>query len=104
MDKLSIPISTHEVCVNGSRALHGVWKGVEYWEDGRQLLKLDSLDAPLVAPGNATLLVFDNVQPAATGGMHFNLVRVQNRVSLTPSFSHRPTTSGTQSAVAASSR
>ena len=73
LDKLSMPISPYEVCVNGSRALHGVWKGVYYTEQGTARLTIDSLDAPLVAPGNATLLKFDNAQPQCENGVHFNL-------------------------------
>jgi hypothetical protein len=73
MDKLGMAISPYEVCVNGSRALHAVWSGVSYAEGGLNKLNITTLDAPLVAPGNATLLVFDNAQPACENGMHFNL-------------------------------
>ena len=36
-------------------------------------MTIESLDAPLVAPGKPALLNFDNQQPPLENGMHFNL-------------------------------
>jgi hypothetical protein len=36
-------------------------------------LQIQSLDAPLVAPGDPSLLDFNNEQPRLEHGMHFNL-------------------------------
>ena len=37
------------------------------------LLRIETLDAPLVAPGTPLLLDFNNNQPDLTQGVHFNL-------------------------------
>ena len=73
MDKLGTWVSPLETCINGSRPLHSVWSGILYQENSLPKLRIASLDAPLVAPGNASLLVWDQAQPALENGMHFNL-------------------------------
>jgi hypothetical protein len=69
MDKLGEQVSPLEVVENGNRHLHAVGRGITC-ADG---LRIDSLDAPLVAPGEPSLLDFNNQQPDLTKGMHFNL-------------------------------
>lgn len=72
LDKLGTLISPLEVLTNGNRNLHGINSGAVYaGPDGN--LRLDSLDAALLAPGRPRLLEFDNRQPELAGGLHFNL-------------------------------
>ena len=72
MEKLGEQISPREVEANGNRHLHAVGRGVTCADSG-QFLRIDSLDVPLVAPGEPSLLNFNNQQPDLTKGMHFNL-------------------------------
>lgn len=72
MEKMGQWVSPLEVVRNGNRNLHAIDRGVRYEErDGRLLV--ESLDAPLVAPGMPRLLQFDRTQPPLELGMHFNL-------------------------------
>ena len=72
LDKMGQLISPGEIIKNGNRKLHAIQRGVGCdVAEGR--LWLESLDAPLVAPGAPGLLQFDNVLPNLKGGMHFNL-------------------------------
>jgi hypothetical protein len=72
MDKLGEWVSPREVVRNGNRKLHAVGVGVSYTDrNGR--FAIESLDAPLVAPGEPSLLNFNNRQPRLARGMHFNL-------------------------------
>lgn len=72
MEKIGQLISPLEVVRNGNRTLHAVGAGIEY-RDKQGGLAIDTLDAPLVAPGTPSLLNFTNRQPALQGGMHINL-------------------------------
>ena len=72
MDKMGQWISPLDVARNGGRNLHGIGWGVRI-RDGADALGIESLDAPLVAPGDPRLLHFDNAQPRLEHGMHFNL-------------------------------
>ncbi len=72
LNKMGESISPLEVVRDGNRKLHGIWEGVRYQDEQGQMI-IDSLDAPLVAPGSPSLLDFNNEQPPANGGMHFNL-------------------------------
>jgi hypothetical protein len=69
MEKLGAWISPQEVVRNGNRRLHAVGKDIAYQD---QFL-LETLDAPLVAPGEPSLLNFTNDQPDLTHGVHINL-------------------------------
>ena len=73
MDKLGKKISPLDVIRNGNRKLHGVETGV-FYKDQQSQLSIETLDAPLVAPGEPSLLNFNNRQPALKNGMHFNLL------------------------------
>jgi hypothetical protein len=44
-----------------------------YYRDGDAALAIETLDAPLVAPGKQSLLDFDNRRPPLRQGMHFLL-------------------------------
>lgn len=72
MEKLGQWIRPTEVLKNGNRKLHAVQSGVQY-TDAAGSLGIDTLDAPLVAPGQPSLLDFNNRQPEVRGGMHVNL-------------------------------
>ena len=72
MHKLGARIDPTDVVRCGNRNLHGVWEGFTC-TSGRRNLQLMSPDAGLVAPGEPSLLRFDNRQPSLAGGMHVNL-------------------------------
>lgn len=72
MDKLGQWVSPLDVIHNGNRKLHAVGSGV-YYRDERGRLALETLDAPLLAPGEPSLLDLNNRQPPVKKGMHFNL-------------------------------
>ena len=72
MDKMGELISPLEVVKDGNRNLHAVDKGVYYnGADGKVVM--ETLDAPLVSPGERRVLRFDNTFVPLDGGMHFNL-------------------------------
>jgi hypothetical protein len=73
LEKMGQLISPLDVVRNGNRKLHGVERGIFYWEEGQEL-RIETLDAPLVAPGTPSLLDFNNTQPALDKGFHFNLL------------------------------
>lgn len=72
LDKMGEQISPLEVVRNGNRKLHAVDRGVTY-RDQQGCLQIETLDAPLVAPGRASLLDFNNLQPPVREGVHVNL-------------------------------
>lgn len=72
MDKLGQEVSPLDVVRDGNRHLHGVGRGVRYRE-GTAELEIETIDAPLVAPGKPSLLNFTNGQPALGQGMNFLL-------------------------------
>jgi hypothetical protein len=72
IEKLGQFISPLEVVRNGNRRLHAIDRGILY-DDGQRRIAIESLDAPLVAPGQRGLLKFDQEQPELSSGMHFNL-------------------------------
>ena len=72
VNKLGSLISPLDVARNGNRGLHGVLDKV-VCDDANHSLAIHTLDAPLVAPGNPSLLNFSNEPPLLQRGMHFNL-------------------------------
>lgn len=72
MDKLGERVLPLDVIRDGNRKLHAVNTGI-YYADGRHSLAIETLDAALVAPGESSLLDFNNRQPNLSKGMHFNL-------------------------------
>ncbi len=72
MDMMGERISPLRVVRNGNRTLHAVGSDVTY-SDQAGGLRIETLDAPLVAPGAPSLLNFNNRQPPVRNGMHFNL-------------------------------
>ena len=79
LDVLGNPVDPLSVVFNGSRRFHAVHRGVYYESsaNGSNLttsLAIDTLDAPLVAPGDTEHIInFDNTLPDMAGGMHFSL-------------------------------
>ncbi len=72
LHKMNEWVDPRDVVQNGNRLLHAVDAGVSY-TDGGGGLRLDTLDAPLVAPGLPSLLEFHNGQPGVSEGVHVNL-------------------------------
>ena len=72
MDKLGERISPLNVVKNGNRNMHGVNSGL-YYEGAEGRAVIETLDAPLVCPGEPRLLQFDNTYAPLSGGFHFNL-------------------------------
>jgi hypothetical protein len=72
LHKLGQWISPLDVIYDGNRHLHAVGKGVRY-QHRDERLSIETLDAPLVAPGQPSLLNFNNRQPDLRRGLHFNL-------------------------------
>ncbi len=72
IEKLGRWISPDDVILNGSRRLHAVQRGVRCEAAGRGLM-IESLDAPLVAPGMPALYDLNNRRPPMSRGVHFNL-------------------------------
>lgn len=72
LDKLSEFVDPLDVVRHGNRTLHAVGNGFSYM-DTQGVFALQTLDAPLVAPGAPALLQFSDTQPNLTGGMHINL-------------------------------
>ena len=71
LEKMGRPIAPREVVHNGSRRLHAV-EAIRY-RNLREHLRIETLDAPLVAPGEPALLNFTNQSPPLRQGMHVNL-------------------------------
>lgn len=71
LEKMGQPIAPREVVRDGNRHLHAV-ESVEY-RGARAHLRLETLDAPLAAPGEPSLLDFTNRRPALRRGVHVNL-------------------------------
>ncbi len=72
LEKVDRPVSPHDVIADGGLHLHAVTRNVSYRDD-KGSFTLETLDAPLVAPGQRALLVFDNHQPDMLEGIHVNL-------------------------------
>ena len=72
LEKVNQPVSPLDVIVDGNRHLHAVTKDVNY-RDRQGSFTLETLDAPLVAPGQRSLLDFTNKQPDMREGVHVNL-------------------------------
>ncbi|MFD0616419.1 DUF5054 domain-containing protein [Paenibacillus sp. GCM10027629] len=72
MDKLGRRVSPLSVVKNGNRNLHGVLTGLYYGgADGTAVI--ETLDAPIVCPGERRILEFDNTFVPLDRGFHFNL-------------------------------
>ncbi|MEC0090861.1 DUF5054 domain-containing protein [Paenibacillus macquariensis] len=72
MDKLGSQISPLTVVKNGNRNMHAVNSEL-YYEGADGNLIIETLDAPIVCPGETRLLQFNNTFAPLEGGFHFNL-------------------------------
>jgi hypothetical protein len=72
LEKVDRPVSPHDVIADGGLHLHAVTRKVSY-HDAKGSFTLETLDAPLVSPGQRGLLVFDKRQPDMREGVHVNL-------------------------------
>jgi hypothetical protein len=72
LDKMGRPVSPLDVVPGGGRALHAVGAGVSY-RDAGGAIAVETLDAPLIAPGAPALLRFDREEPDLARGVHVNL-------------------------------
>ena len=71
VEKSGHAIAPGNVAAKGGRSLHAAAQ-ISYQDaDGR--LTLETLDAPLIAPGRQALLDFDDALPDMAGGFHINL-------------------------------
>lgn len=68
-DKAGLPVDPRRVVARGNRRLHAVGEGVAGF-DRRKRLRIETLDAPLVAPGSPALLDFHQRRPSARSGIH----------------------------------
>ncbi len=72
MVKMGQEISPLDVIEQGNRKLHCIEEQMIYRDPGCSL-SINSLDAPLVAPGRPSLLEFNQEQPDLSQGMAFHL-------------------------------
>ncbi|MFA4945409.1 MAG: DUF5054 domain-containing protein [Lentisphaeria bacterium] len=70
--KLGTLIDPLKVVADGARHLHAIDGTIDY-RDAAGGLRLETPDAPLVAPGAPALLNFTNRRPNLAGGIHLNL-------------------------------
>jgi hypothetical protein len=73
IEKMGQEISPLAVVENGNRHLHASGQYVICRTPGANL-RIAALDSPLVAPGQRSLLDFNNNQPEMGGGVHFSLL------------------------------
>lgn len=72
LDKLNRPVAPNDVMSQAGRHMHAVTRHVRY-DDAKGAFLLETLDAPLIAPGQRLLTDFNNRQPDMREGIHVNL-------------------------------
>jgi hypothetical protein len=72
LNKMGQPVNSEDVVKDGNRKLHAINYDVRF-ENSSNHCFIESMDAPLIAPGERTLLNFDNKLPEADQGVHFCL-------------------------------
>jgi hypothetical protein len=72
LDKSGSSISPFDVVTGGNRAMHAVLGGLRY-KGAEGALRIESLDAPVVALGEKVPVHFSRNQPDLTKGFHFSL-------------------------------
>ncbi len=72
LDKCGEPVSPFDVAASGNRHMHALEKGFEYREAGCSF-EVETIDAPVVAVGERSALLFSNSQPDLSAGIHSNL-------------------------------
>lgn len=71
-EKVGQAIDPRRVVARGNRRLHAVGESVMGFDRVKRL-RIETMDAPLVAPGEASLLDFHQRLPSPLGGVHVNL-------------------------------
>jgi hypothetical protein len=69
LEKTGEAISPFDVVTSGNRHMHCVQKGFAY-EHGADKFEVETLDAPIVALGERSALLFSNEQPDLSKGVH----------------------------------
>jgi len=69
LDKSGEAVSPFEVVKSGNRHMHAVEKGFAY-RSGNSSFAVETLDAPVVALGERSALLFSNDQPDLSNGIH----------------------------------
>ena len=72
LDKMETGVSPLDVVPYGNRHLHAVQRGAWYQDSAGRII-LTTYDAPLIAPGDPSLLNFTQTQPVLKHGMHINV-------------------------------
>ncbi len=72
LEKLNQPVSPNDVISYGGRHMHAVTRYVRY-SDAHGVFQMETLDAPLIAPGQRLLTDFNNRPPNMLEGFHVNL-------------------------------
>ena len=72
LDKIGQPVSPFDVVTGGNRHMHGLETGLSY-KDARGKFVIETLDAPVVALGERSPLLYSNDQPQLSQGVHFSL-------------------------------
>jgi hypothetical protein len=72
LDKSGEQISPFDVVASGNRHMHSLSKGFEYRQAGHRFA-VETIDAPVVALGERTPLLFSNTQPDLSAGIHSSL-------------------------------
>jgi hypothetical protein len=72
LDKSGESISPFDVAASGNRHMHSLSKGFEYRQAG-QSFAVETIDAPVIALGERTPLLFSNTQPDLSAGIHSSL-------------------------------
>lgn len=73
MEKVGRPVSPTEVVEKGGRHLHGVYPGISYTYQNSEII-VESLDCPIVSPGEPVLFDKLGKLPDPGKGWHFNLL------------------------------
>ncbi|WP_263381549.1 DUF5054 domain-containing protein [Granulicella arctica] len=74
LDKVGQKVAVTDVVRGGGRAMHALSDGLQFKEvSGGQSLRIDTLDAPVVALGDRTPLNFSLPLPTMATGVHFSL-------------------------------
>ncbi|HSH20015.1 MAG TPA: DUF5054 domain-containing protein, partial [Draconibacterium sp.] len=72
LDKMGQPVNFRDIVKDGNRKLHAIQNDIRL-DDSDKMCIIESLDTPLVAPGERNLLNFDNQLPDVKDGVHFCL-------------------------------
>ena len=72
LEKADRDVSPGDVVRGGNRQMHAVSSGIRY-QDAQGSLRIETLDAPVVALGERSPLAYSEAQPDLSKGIHFSL-------------------------------